>query len=61
MIYSIEYFPISFYDLEMVPFVWLGCIPDGIAVFAGLAVLEAQLLKRFCEDVFAGHVGLDVV
>lgn len=34
-----------------------GGIPNGIAVVAGLAVLEAQLLKRFGEDVFAGHVG----
>lgn len=32
-------------------------IPDGIAVIAGLAVLEAQLLERLGEDVFAGHVG----
>jgi hypothetical protein len=31
------------------------CIPDGIAVLAGLAVQETQLLERFAEDVFAAH------
>ena len=32
-------------------------IPDGIRVFAGLAVVEAQLLERLGEGVFARHVG----
>ena len=30
-------------------------IPDGIAVLAGLAVQETQLLKRLAENVFAAH------
>lgn len=28
-------------------------VPDGVAVVAGLAVVEAQLLERLAEDVFA--------
>ena len=31
------------------------CIPDGVAVLAGLAVQETQLLERFAEDVFSAH------
>ena len=30
-------------------------VPDGIAVLAGLAVQETQLLERFAEDVFSAH------
>ena len=30
-------------------------IPDGIAVLAGLAVQETQLLERLAENVFAAH------
>ena len=30
-------------------------IPDGVAVLAGLAVQETQLLERFAEDVFSAH------
>lgn len=30
-------------------------VPDGIAVVAGLAVQEAQLLEGLAEDVFAAH------
>ena len=32
---------------------WMGDVPDGIGVIARLAVVEAQLLQRFGEDVFA--------
>jgi hypothetical protein len=39
--------------------VWLLVVlPDGIAVFAGLAVQETQLFERFAEDVFAAHCGM---
>jgi hypothetical protein len=31
------------------------CIPDGVAVLAGLAVQETQLLERFAKDVFSAH------
>jgi hypothetical protein len=31
------------------------CVPDGVAVLAGLAVQETQLLERFAEDVFPAH------
>lgn len=31
------------------------CIPDGVAVLAGLAVQETQLLERLAENVFAAH------
>jgi hypothetical protein len=30
-------------------------IPDGVAVLAGLAVQETELLERFAEDVFSAH------
>jgi hypothetical protein len=30
-------------------------VPDGIAVLAGLAVQEPQLLERLAENVFAAH------
>lgn len=30
-------------------------LPDGIGVFAGLAVEEAQLLQRLGEGIFARH------
>ena len=30
-------------------------IPDGIAVLAGLAVQETQLLERLAENIFAAH------
>ena len=30
-------------------------VPDGIAVLAGLAVQETQLLERLAENVFAAH------
>lgn len=39
--------PVEFWDY--------ACIPDGVAVLAGLAVQEAQLFEGFAEDVFAGH------
>lgn len=41
-----------------------GCnvgIPDGIAVLAGLAVQETQLLEGLAENVFAGHLVLGVL
>ena len=37
------------------------CIPDGIAVLAGLAVQETQLLERLAENVFAAHFVLEGV
>jgi hypothetical protein len=36
-------------------------IPDGIAVLAGLAVQETQLLERLAENVFAAHFVLEGV
>lgn len=36
-------------------------IPDGIAVLAGLAVQETQLLEGLAENVFAGHVVLRIL
>ena len=30
-------------------------VPDGIAVLAGLAMQETQLLERLAENVFAAH------
>lgn len=37
-----------------------ACIPDGIAVLAGLAVEETQLLERLAENVFAAHFVLEI-
>ena len=34
-------------------------VPDGIAVLAGLAVEETQLLERLAENVFAAHLVLE--
>ena len=36
-----------------------GRIPDGIAVLAGLAVQETQLLEGLAENVFAAHFVLE--
>ena len=35
-------------------------IPDGIAVLAGLAVQETQLLEGLAENVFAAHFVLGI-